>query len=261
MNQCINCQAETAGKFCANCGQRTSVKRITFREGWNDFWARVYGFDGMFPRTLKDLTIKPGEAARSFIAGNRAKYYAPVGYFFFVVSLYLLTMSVLNISTHEIVSAMGANNAKPGSGQDQFNNQMFTWINDNQRLVAFLMIPFYVLGAKIFFRKESLNFLEHSVLVFYSQGHIQWLSILALFTFSWLGIFPGFLLFVSAQILHYSFACMQLYRAYSPWKAFFRGILVNLFFWICFIIVIVLGFVIAMALDPDLLEQIRPKNQ
>jgi Protein of unknown function (DUF3667) len=258
-NSCINCGQPTSGKFCANCGQRLGVKRITFREAWEDFWARTYGFDGMFPRTLRDLTLRPGYATRDFLNGNRTKYYGPIGYFFFVIGLYVLVMSILKINPVDLVKAMGVT-PKPGAGQEQFNSKMFSWINDNQRLAAFLMIPFYVLGAKIFFRKEKLNFLEHSVLVFYCQGHVQWLSILALFSFAWFELFPSFLFLIIPQVLLYSFACMQLYKAYRPLAAFMRGLLVNLFFWIFFVIIIVASLVIAMVLNPALLEQL-PANK
>lgn len=259
-NTCINCGNEISGKFYSNCGQKAGVKRITFREGWEDFWARIYGFDGMFPRTLRDLTLRPGKATQEYLNGNRVKYYGPVGYFFFVISLYLLVMSALDISAEELVKAMGVRPSKPGSGQEQFNSDMFSWINDNQRLVAFLMIPFYVLGAKIFFRKQKLNFIEHSILVFYSQGHVQWLSIVALITLSLFGVSLGFVTLIIVQVLHYSFGCSQLYGAYRPWSAFVRGVFVNVFFWVCFIIVISISLGVALATNPALLEQIRPKN-
>jgi hypothetical protein len=122
------------------------------------------------------------------------------------------------------------------------------------------MIPFYVLGAKLFFRKEKMNYLEHSVLVFYTQGHFQWLSIVFLFTLASFGYFPGFFLFVAIQVLYYSFACVQLYNSYRPWVAFTRGIFVNVFFWISFIVVISLVMAAALMMSPELLEQIRPSN-
>jgi hypothetical protein len=258
--RCSNCGTPIQGKFCVECGQKTPVRRINFREGWNDFWSRVYGFDGMFPRTLRDLTIRPGHAARAYLDGVRVKYYGPVGYFFLMITIYLLVTDWLDISPKELVEAMGANTAKPGSGQEQFNLQNMSWINDNQRLVSFLMIPIYVLGAKLFFKKEKLNYLEHSVLVFYTQGHLQWLSIIFLFTLAGFGFFPNFFLFMLLQVTFYSFACTQLYKSYKPWVAFFRGVFVNLFFWVSFIIVIVIVMIVALAMDSALLEQVRPSN-
>ena len=242
------------------CGQKTTVKRINLREGWNDFWSRVYGFYGVFPRTLRDLTIRPGHATREFLNGNRVKYYGPVGYFFFLISLYLLVMSMLGITAEEIGKATVGALAKPGSSQDQFNSNLFNWMTENQRIGAFLMIPFYALGAKMFFRRERLNFLEHSVLIFYTQGHVQWLSIFGLFSFVLVGYFPSFYFLLILQVLYYAYACVQLYQTYRPWAAFMRGVLVNLFFFGFFIILTTVAIIIAFIVNPELMEQLRPSN-
>lgn len=110
---CINCQQEVSDNYCSHCGQRTHVKRISLREGWNDFWARVYGFDGMFPNTLRDLTLRPGVAARIFISGNRVKYYGPVGYFFLMITVFLLLLDLLNIELADFLKEMGTTTFQP----------------------------------------------------------------------------------------------------------------------------------------------------
>src|SRR5688572_4844803 len=99
--QCINCSTESDGKYCPTCGQRMTVKRISFREGFYDFGARIYGFDSQFPRTLRDLTIRPGVAAKRFIEGNRAMYYGPVGYYFLMITVMFLVASILGIDFTE----------------------------------------------------------------------------------------------------------------------------------------------------------------
>src|SRR5882762_8751747 len=103
---CINCATEAEGKFCPQCGQRLDVKRLTFKEGWHDFWARIYGLDGMFPRTFRDLTLRPGYASKEFIRGNRAKYYGPVGYFFLMITLFLLLLSMIGLDFVDYMKSM-----------------------------------------------------------------------------------------------------------------------------------------------------------
>ena len=50
---CINCNQEVSGNFCSQCGQRVHVKRITFKEGWFDFWdGRVQLFRSQLDHTL-----------------------------------------------------------------------------------------------------------------------------------------------------------------------------------------------------------------
>src|SRR5687767_3690324 len=137
---CINCSQEVTGNFCNHCGQRTNVKRINFKEGWIDFWSRVYGFDGMFPRTLRDLTIRPGVVAQKIIDGNRALYYGPVGYFFLMITLFLLALSFMDMSFMEFMKGMQT--YVPGENKgSEFQNEMQEAIADNLKAFAFLQIP------------------------------------------------------------------------------------------------------------------------
>ncbi|MBL7844328.1 MAG: DUF3667 domain-containing protein [Cyclobacteriaceae bacterium] len=259
---CTNCQQEVNGKFCPNCGQRSNVKRITFREGWNDFWSRVYGFDGMFPRTIRDLTLRPGIVARHYINGNRVLYYGPVGYFFLMLTLYILLLSFLQIDMSEMAKAINpyTEEIKEGSGQEQFNQGLMGWINDNQRLVSFIFVPFYVFGAALFFRKSKFNLLEHSILVFYTQGHYQWLSIGFLVLFKLTGQYINIFLFVGTSATYYAWGCIQLYQSYRAGWAFTRGIFVQLFFWISLFIFLAILMIIAFILNPELMEMVQPRN-
>lgn len=259
--KCINCGTEVHEKFCLNCGQRTNVKRITLKEAWFDFWSRVYGFDGMFPRTIRDLTTHPGRTARKFIEGNRVLYYGPVGYFFLMITLYILTISILDIDMFELAKVINHyTELKEGSGQEQFTRGLMGWMNDNQRIVSFLFIPFYVVWIKLLFRKSGYNFLEHAVMVFYTQGHFQWFSIFFLFVFKWSGYYPDLFLFILLSAIYFCFACVQLYPMYKPHWAILRGILVHFLFWISYILVFTLLGVAAVMSNPELLEQIRPSN-
>src|SRR5258705_13671611 len=118
----LNCGGEVTSNYCPNCGQRSGVKRITLREGWHDFLARVYGFDGMFPRTLRDLTLRPGFAAKEFIRGNRMKYYGPVGYFFLMITLFLLVIGFTGTELKDFMQQNGAliSPKMGGEGQQEF---------------------------------------------------------------------------------------------------------------------------------------------
>lgn len=254
--KCKSCGSPVVGKFCSDCGQRSNVKRITLREGWNDFWSRVYGFDGMFPRTLRDLTLRPGHAARTFINGNRVMYYAPVGYFFFMISLYLLVMSMLSIDPIELTREATSNiaTAKPGSGQEEFNTSMAHWLNDNQRLVSFLFIPIQVLWLVALFRKSALNFLEHSVMVLYTQGHVQWISIVFLFVFKFTGYFPDFSLLLLFQFVYFCVASVQLYDMYKPVSAVLRAIFSQILFLISLILTISVIIAVVIALNPEMIK-------
>jgi hypothetical protein len=265
---CINCQQEVSGKFCANCGQRSTVKRITFREGWNDFWSRVYGFDGMFPRTLRDLTIRPGNAARKFINGNRVQYYGPVGYFFLMVTLFLIMANILDVDLKELFSANQSRLTpvpEPGSGQAEFNSIVMDFVASNMRILAFAMIPFNALASRYFlFRKIGLNYLEHMVMPFYLVGHIYWLSILALILYKLTSSLTLYLSVSPISIIYFGYAYTTFIDHQPKWKSFLKGLFVygiGMFFYVLFVAFISVGLVALLVyLDPEMFEMLRPSN-
>jgi hypothetical protein len=264
---CINCGNEAAGKFCAQCGQRTEVKRISFKEGWLDFWSRVYGFDGMFPRTLRDLTVRPGEVARKYIDGNRAKYYGPVGYFFLMVTLYVLLLGALGIDFREFITAsqekFGA--PPPESGQAQLAASINDLASDYLKILFFLAIFFQALAARyFFFRKSGLNFLEHMVLPLYLMGHTYWLSMALAVVYKLNHSFFPQSIAAVAVVLYMAYAYTLLISIQPKWKVFLKGIGIYIGSYILFsfsIFIVVGGVIILLAfVDPSAIEAIRPSN-
>jgi len=255
---CINCETEVIGNFCSQCGQRTTVKRITFREGWNDFWSRVYGFDGMFPRTLRDLTLRPGHVARQVINGNRVLYYGPVGYFFLMVTLFLLILGMLGLDFTDFMKGMQEAMAT-NETQMQAQNKVMKVISDNLRIASFVIIPFQAWCARyLFFRKAELNFMEHSVLPLYTIGHIYWLSIISAVVYK----VSDFMLFGVVQlvlsILYAGFAYISLITYQSKIKVFFKGALLylvsQLLMTLTFMIIGLLIVILLAWLSPETLK-------
>jgi Protein of unknown function (DUF3667) len=262
---CINCGQTITDNFCGKCGQRGAVKRITFREGWNDFWARIYGFDGMFPRTLRDLTVRPGEVARTYISGNRARYYGPVGYFFLMITLFLLSMSLLGINLEDFIKSVRgygfAPEIKKGGGQEEFMQNVFRFISDNIKMISFVMIPAQAFVAKyLFFRKSGLNFLEHTVLPFFVQGHLYWASIVSIV---YLKFSHSFVLNFAVSLIsfvYFPYAYTTMYTNQSKIKVFLKGLGVLVIGQLLLSLLALTILFIVIKVNPDLYEMIRPKN-
>ena len=266
MSTCVNCQSEVLGNYCSNCGQRNGVKRLTFREGWNDFWARIYGFDGMFPRTLIDLTLRPGKATRKVISGNRVAYYGPVGYFFLMITLMYLVASLLGIDVVDFMknsanSGLQGPPPKPGSGQEKFMSELLRLLSDNLKLLSFLLVPILAFGARfVFFRKSGFNFLEHSILFFYTQGHVYWLSIISLLSFGMFGKFlPAWIVMV-VSIVYSCYATSDMYHYQSKIKAMLKGLSLYLMAQLIFIILMIIAVTTYIILNPEAFELVRPSN-
>ena len=262
---CINCSAEVSSNYCSNCGQRQTVKRLSVKEGWNDFWARIYGFDGMFPRTLRDITMRPGEVSRKYIEGNRVAYYGPVGYFFLMITLMYLVASLFNIDVMEFMKSgrdFGiAPQAKVGSGQEHFSQSMLKLMSDNLKLFSFMMIPIFAFCSRfLFFRKQGLNYVEHMVLPFFVQGHVYWISIFSLILYAVSGHFLLTWIQLLITIIFTSYAYANLFAEQGKIKSFLKGFGVYV---VTYMIVafLAMGFlVILIAFNPDIFEMLKPSN-
>jgi hypothetical protein len=259
---CINCGRALESNFCPDCGQRARVKRISFKEGWFDFWSRVYGFDGMFPRTLRDLTIHPGHVARKFIAGNRISYYGPVGYFFLMITVCLLIFSIMNLDFVEY--AKGMQSRFPVQGSSKLSRDLMQFVSDNLKIFAFMTIPFQALSAKfVFFRKSNYNFIEHSVLPFYAMGHIYWLVILLGIILKVTGVsLAGFSIVIT--MLYFGYAYSGFIDGKSKTASFLRGLgtylLGQLLFTLAGISLALLAAYLLSVFAPDIYESIKPSN-
>jgi hypothetical protein len=261
---CNNCGADAEGNFCSNCAQPLRVKRITFKEAWRDFGARIYGFDGMFPRTFKDLTIRPGLASREFIEGNRARYYGPVGYYFLMITCFLLWHQIIGLDYVDYLRSM-QESLPTQNGSDKVNLMVRGFVADNLKLIAFVTIPFSVFAARyIFFRKQGLNFLEHSVPIFYMMGHLYWFQIFESTLFRFTGISTGTTMQAVASSLYLGFGYTSFVTTQPKWKTFLKGLGVYVLgFTLMFvtIMIITLGVVfILAAVDPKTLDMFKPSK-
>lgn len=253
---CINCSAEGEGKYCSTCGQRLEVKRISWKENLGDFWARIYGFDGMFPRTFKDLTFRPGFAAREFIRGNRVKYYGPVGYFFLMITCFLLLLSIIGLNMIDYMSEM---QSAISDKEAPLNKDIRVLISDNLKLVAFVYIPLQALGARyIFFRKQEFNFLEHSVLPLYVMGHWYWINMVEALFLQFGGFMFGVTTHWILMMLYMGFGYATFITTQPKWKSFLKGMGIYVTAFAMMFIVVMVGLIIAAIIDPSIREAIRP---
>ncbi len=261
---CINCGTEVTDKFCAHCGQPNPPRKLTFGNLYHDFQARIYGFDGMFPRTLKDITIHPGKASRSFISGNRVLYYGPVGYFFLMITVLLLIMGMLDVDPVTFMKTAKnsfAGDIKPGSGQEKFTEAVFKFVADNLKVFSFTLVPLQAFTSRyLFFRKSGYSFLENSVLPFYVQGHVYWLTILSVIYFKTTDTaFPNIIVIV-ISIVYFGFAYSNFFDYQSKVKAFLKGIGVYLAAQFLFVVLISIGIFIIAALYPEVFQMLKPSN-
>jgi len=252
---CVNCGSTVSTPFCGTCGQKQPPKKLNFLTLYTDFQSRVYGFDGLFPRTLRDLTLAPGSVAKVFVQGNRVRYVGPAGYFFLALTMFLIITQLLDIDFYQY-----SNESSPfvgnRSAQEQRLTEEFTrFVAEHMRLFSFLQIPITVALAWLFFRKSGYNYLEHAVFVFYVAGHVMWLSIVGIIIYAAFGV-SGNMVQLVVYWAFFAFGCTTFYAG-SKVKSAIKGFLVSMISFLIFGFMFAIAGIIYLLTNPALLEELK----
>jgi hypothetical protein len=93
--RCLNCGAELAGPFCAQCGQRDVPPYPSVRELVTDAFWELSGWDGRFAATVRTLVKSPGRLTVDFLEGRRARYISPLRLYLLASLLYFLAAAMV----------------------------------------------------------------------------------------------------------------------------------------------------------------------
>ena len=255
---CPNCSSESIGNYCSDCGQSLSSSRITWKYFFSEVQQRIFGFDNKFMRTVKDLTIRPEKVIRAVLDGIQVRYFGPLGYYFLLITIYVLLISMLDIDMAKLSESMNYsptdNTASQAELQAAWGNTFFEYF----RIFSLLMMPFFILGNFLVFKNKKLNFLENGVIVFYAMGHPMVLSIILLITYKLFDFTFGFLLVMVISYLYYCWVCARFYTGNKVWN-FIKGIFAMLLSFVFLMVFAIAGTIIYLILNPELAKQFAPQ--
>ena len=119
---CKNCGAITKDLFCAHCGQRTSVNKVTLGETFNDLTDNMFSLAAPLPLTLRRLVLNPGALFREYLSGKRKKYYSPISFFILSTLVYLFIRWAIDFDDYLEISA--------GTFEEQIDLELFSPARD-----------------------------------------------------------------------------------------------------------------------------------
>ncbi len=93
--QCLNCGAPVTGAHCMDCGQASDVHVLSMKEVAGDVTHSLLHLDSRVWRTLRLLTLKPGELTREFVAGKHQKYLPPFRLYLGISILFFALTAIL----------------------------------------------------------------------------------------------------------------------------------------------------------------------
>ena len=92
---CLNCGhiIHLEDKYCPNCGQANSTKRLVLKDFFDEFFSSLINYDSKLLKTLYTMLLKPGTITRDYINGKRISYTNPFRFLLSLAFLYFLLVA------------------------------------------------------------------------------------------------------------------------------------------------------------------------
>ncbi len=102
--RCLNCEhpLDISDKFCPECGQLNSTKRLSFHDFIYEFLSGFYAYDSQLRRTLRVLLFSPGKITEEYKEGKRARYVNPFKFYLSVAIVFFLIYGFTNSFDSEV---------------------------------------------------------------------------------------------------------------------------------------------------------------
>ncbi|NHN25993.1 DUF3667 domain-containing protein [Flavobacterium jejuense] len=253
--ECKNCQNQltTNQKFCPECGGKVIVNRITFKTISAEILDKFFNIDNKFYQTFLTLLKQPQEVINGYVEGKRVKYFNPISYFAFALTLsglyfYLIQKGFIDYSKMMEATVASYDNET----QKEMALKINSYIAEYSNVMAVLFIPVYVLFSKILFSKcKDYNWAEHFIINIYLYSEATIITtIVLLFSAinSKLIVTINMLMFLF-QMFYFAYAFKKIFglsRKTLLLRTLFFILLIVGFFALLFIISIAIGILMEL---------------
>ncbi len=96
--KCLNCghPLDISDKYCPNCSQANSTKKLTLRDFFDEFFSSLINYDSKLLKTLYALLLRPGRITKDYVNGKRITYTNPFRFLLSLAFLYFLMVTYNN---------------------------------------------------------------------------------------------------------------------------------------------------------------------
>jgi hypothetical protein len=214
---CKSCGEQVDNKFCPNCGQKASVKRISVLSLLQDLPHAIFHIDRGFLYNIRQMFAQPGTAIREYLAGKRKPFYHPAAYLVVALVLNYLVVKITDLHLYDEaeLQTMDPLAAKAITDYDA----MQWWFLEHTYIYILIAIPASALFLYAIFRlmKQAYNLAEAAtvVLLTIAQGVI--IQTFIYLCFGWVnsGPFLRTVETVNMSIL-ILYASLVIYQLFSP---------------------------------------------
>lgn len=228
-NRCLNCGELTLGAFCRDCGQRSDVSRIDFKEIGAQVSSTVFNLEAPLYRTFRKLLTGPGTMTRDFLSGRRKEYYKPVPYFILAVAFHLFLAYLIGYDPIQAVIDSTGGQSRMGEAERKASY----WMAKNVNYILPVWVVMISLMDRLFFWRSGFNLAERiTAYLFYISQYI----ILSTLVIALTKIDPRFQLVIYVVMFTYmTYAILKLHGG-----GFWRGVKAFLLTLISFVFYVIL---------------------
>lgn len=215
---CTNCGAQGSGKYCNNCGQSYTIKRITVAGIFHDIFHFFTHLDKGFGFTLKQLIAAPGSMQREYIEGHRSRHQKPFSMFFICASATALLRYWINL-------ALAAHYHSTNMTEANFFHEYMV-------LMHTFLLPLYALITYLIFWGSKYNYAEIVVFLLYTMAMFFLITdLIACLRLIWPDINTDYIELTSLG-LYNAVTCLHFFNTSNRWIVVIKSIIamVSVFF-------------------------------
>lgn len=180
---CKNCKTEINSKFCPNCGQASTLKRIDGHYIIHEV-EHVLHFERGILYTIRELTTNPGQNIKNYLSENRSRLVKPIIFIIITSLIYTLCNHLFHLEDGYVRYLDHKQSAA---------TKIFNWVQGHYGYANMIMGIFIALWLKIFFKNHNYNFFEILILLCFVMG-------MGMLIYSIFGIIQGLTHFNLMQI-------------------------------------------------------------
>lgn len=160
---CKNCNTEINSKFCPDCGQASSLKRIDGHYIIHEI-KHVLHFERGFLYTIRELTTNPGHNIQKYLLENRSRLVKPIIFIIITSLIYTILNHLFQIEDGYVKYHETKNESSSAVGN------IVKWVQNHYGYANILMGIFIALWLKLFFRTYNYNFFEILIMLCFVMG-------------------------------------------------------------------------------------------
>lgn len=170
-NRCLNCEhpLDLSDKYCPECGQSNSTKRLSFDDFFYEFLSGFYAYDSQLRRTLRVMLFSPGKLTKEYVQGKRARHVNPFKFYLTVTILFFIVYGFIQSFENENESPQNVSEVRDLTPEEREKIR-----NDLRKIPA---PPSSILNADSLLTRPDSVISETYIDMYVSQGELDTINL------------------------------------------------------------------------------------